>query len=142
MLFFFMISFYFLSHIKGPSFIAQLNYLVTAMASCLLIIIAMNGSERGLRKFLKCKIFSRLGILSYGVYLTHILIMRPFLDFPFQNYAINFHFFVFFILLLSFVAAFLIYKFIEVPLAIYRKWDNLTLRVGLRPELIQSLNRI
>ena len=116
----FIISFYFLSSIKGPSVLAQFNYLVTALASCLLILVAMKGSDKGLRKLLKITILSKLGVLSYGVYLVHVLVLRPFLYFSFEKYAINYHLIVVIILVLSFIAAYLLYKLIEVPLAIYK----------------------
>jgi peptidoglycan/LPS O-acetylase OafA/YrhL len=40
-------------------------------ASCLLMIIALKGSHKGIRRFFKNQNIARLGVLSYGVYLIH-----------------------------------------------------------------------
>jgi peptidoglycan/LPS O-acetylase OafA/YrhL len=49
-----------------------LSFTSINVASALLIVIAMKGGDVGIRRLLKIRFFSLLGLLSYGVYLFHI----------------------------------------------------------------------
>jgi peptidoglycan/LPS O-acetylase OafA/YrhL len=53
------------------SVLYSLTYTMCGIASCLLVILALKGGEFGLRRLLKIKLFAKLGVLSYGVYLIH-----------------------------------------------------------------------
>jgi peptidoglycan/LPS O-acetylase OafA/YrhL len=50
----------------------SLTYSVIGLGTILLLILSLRGSRYGLRWFLRNPFLSRLGILSYGVYLVHL----------------------------------------------------------------------
>lgn len=49
------------------------SYTLLSLATCLLIWIALKGSEYGLRAILKIRLLAWFGIMSYGIYLVHFL---------------------------------------------------------------------
>ncbi len=53
-------------------FLSSITYTVIGIGTVLLLVIALKGSPFGLRWFFRNPILSRLGILSYGVYLIHL----------------------------------------------------------------------
>lgn len=52
----------------------SLTYTFVGIANCFLIIIALKGSKYGVRFLLSSPTVARLGVLSYGVYLIHMLV--------------------------------------------------------------------
>ena len=62
-----------LDHSKMTPYFSEFNFTLIGIACCLFIWIAVNGSQKGLRKILQTSLISKLGILSYGVYLIHVL---------------------------------------------------------------------
>ena len=73
MVFLFIAGIHFLHDSSLPAPLAQLDYTLVGLASALLIIVSLKGSERGLRRIFRNETISKLGILSYGVYLVHLL---------------------------------------------------------------------
>ncbi len=70
-----LLLFYLGLHVCKPSPIPALyalSYTLIGVASVLLIVIALRGGARGLRRVLKSPWLARLGVLSYGVYLIHL----------------------------------------------------------------------
>ncbi len=53
-------------------FLNSVTYTLIGLGTILLLILALRGSRYGLRWFFRNPILSRLGILSYGVYLIHL----------------------------------------------------------------------
>ena len=59
----------------SSAYLESLNYTLIGLASVLLIVIALRGGDHGLRRILKNETMARLGVLSYGVYLLHPLVI-------------------------------------------------------------------
>lgn len=55
-------------------YISSLDYVLIGLGALILIYIATKGGKYGMKYFLKNEIMSKLGILSYGVYLVHPMI--------------------------------------------------------------------
>lgn len=69
----FFISLHYIARNEAISpWISELGRTTLAWSTCLLIIISLKGSKKGLRRVLSNPILSWLGIMSYGVYLFHV----------------------------------------------------------------------
>lgn len=78
MLIFFYVGLHLLDDTQTRYYLSSFNFLFISIASVLLIIIALKGTQNGLRKLLQIKLFSKIGILSYNIYLLHFLVINIF----------------------------------------------------------------
>ncbi|MFA6236631.1 MAG: acyltransferase [Bacteriovorax sp.] len=106
----------------SPSvFLSQINFTFIGIASCILVWIATKGSQNGLRKILQISIFSKLGILSYGVYLIHNI--TNLISFGLIKHiypGINHNLIAILNFSLPFLPAFLMYKFIDQKFEVFK----------------------
>lgn len=70
---FFYLGLHVLNHEKINYIYSELCYLFIGFASVGLIILALKGNHWGVRRIFQIDIISKLGILSYGVYLVHFI---------------------------------------------------------------------
>lgn len=69
----FFIGLHLLDDTHVPWYLSSFNFDFIALGSVLCIIIAMKGTQYGLRRVLRIPLFSQIGILSYNIYLVHFL---------------------------------------------------------------------
>lgn len=123
-LLFFYLGLHVLHHEKIVFWLSELCYLFIGFASSLLIIISLKGNRWGIRKLLQINFISKLGILSYGVYLVHFItnflfygLLKKF------NTQLDHNLIALFTFTIPFVPAFFLYKFVDLPFGkIREKW--------------------
>lgn len=94
--------------------LAAFNFTVLSFASGLLIYLAEFGHEKGIRFLLKNKVLSKIGILSYNIYLIHFLVIIVFYGlnekvFHIKNDLVN----SFLVFVFSIVISYWMYVFID-----------------------------
>lgn len=60
---------------SAPWYISSFNFTLISIGSVLLILIAMKGTSFGLRRILQNSLMSKIGILSYNIYLIHFMVI-------------------------------------------------------------------
>lgn len=110
-----------LHHEKINYLYSELCYLFIGVAASGLIIIALKGNNWGLRKLFQFDFISKLGILSYGVYLVHFITNFIFYGFC-AKFKLNLDQNVIAVctFTLPFFPAYLMYRYIDLPMAKFK----------------------
>ena len=111
-----------LDDLRSPFYFSSFNFDAISIACILLIIIAMKGTSLGLRRILQVRIFSKIGILSYNIYLIHFLIIAFSYGLLTRlGISINQNFLVFLIFMLTIPAAYIMYLVIDKRIEVIKK---------------------
>ncbi len=119
---FFYLGLHVFHHEKINYLYSELCYLFIGLASSGLIIIALKGNSWGLRRVFQFDFISKLGILSYGVYLIHFITSFLFYGILKKlNLNLDQNIIAIGTFSLPFIPAYLLYKFIDLPVAKFKE---------------------